>query len=84
MAIMLIVVPIIKPAKPMHEIITFLIIKVARDNPDVESQRVQHSRNAGSVRPNVDNVNAPISDMKRSKFGIKIANRTKTKSVNFC
>lgn len=76
MAIKLSVVPAISPAKPIHTIITFLPIKSARDAPDVACQRVQHSRNAGSVKPNVDNVNAPTSDMNRSKFGIATANST--------
>lgn len=76
MAIKLIVVPIIRPAKPMHAITTFLIIINVRDIPAVECQRVQVSRNAGSVKPNVDNVNAPISEINRSKFGIATANRT--------
>lgn len=79
MAIKLIVVPIIRPARPMHEIVTFLMTRTYRDHPDVVCHRVQHSRNAGNVKPNVDNVNAPISDMNRSKFGIAIANKTETK-----
>lgn len=79
MAIKLMVVPIIRPAKPMPAITTFLIINKARDNPAVECHRVQVSRNAGSVKPNVDNVNAPISDINRSKFGIATANRTYAK-----
>ncbi len=82
MAIKLIVVPIIRPAKPMIAIITFLIIKITRDAPDVEFHSVQHSRNAGSVKPNVDNVNAPINDINRSKLGTAIANKTETENKN--
>lgn len=76
MAIKLVVVPITSPAKPIQTIIVFLLINRARDAPVVECQRVQHSRNAGNVKPNVDSVNAPTSDINRSKLGIAIANIT--------
>lgn len=75
--------PIIKPAKPIPAIKTFFAIKTALDNPDVECHRVQNSRNAGIVNPNVDNVSAPINDIKSSKFGIATASRTETKE-KFC
>lgn len=68
--------PINNPAKPIHTITRFFDIKTARDNPDVKCHRVQHSRNAGIVSPNVDSVNAPINDIKSSKFGIATASRT--------
>lgn len=75
--------PIIKPANPIPPIKTFFAIRIARDNPDVECQRVQNSRNAGIVNPNVDNVNAPINDIKSSKFGIATARRTDTKEKGY-
>lgn len=74
--------PMIKPAKPIKTIKTFFAIKTTRDNPDVECQRAHNSRNAGIVNPKVDNVNAPIKDMKSSKFGIATASRT-GKEENF-
>lgn len=87
MPFILIVVPITKPARPMNAIIIFLNSKIIRDNPVVKCQRVQQSKNAGIVKPNIDNVNAPNSDMKRSKLGIATASRTNrnkiTKSVDF-
>lgn len=82
MSFILIVVPIISPAIPMNAIITFLNIKMNRDRPDVKCHRVQQSKNAGIVKPNMDKVNAPNSDMKRSKFGMATANKTTKTMVN--
>lgn len=56
---MLSVVPISKLAKLINPIITFLSSKVARDHPCVVHHRAQHSRNAGSASPKIDNVSAP-------------------------
>lgn len=77
MSFILIDVPMTKPAKPINAIITFLNIKINLDRPDVKCHRVQQSKNAGIVKPNIDKVKAPNSDMNRSKLGIATANKTK-------
>lgn len=76
MSCMLIDVPIISPAKPIIAIIAFLKIKTNLASPDVWCHRVKQSNSAGIVRPNMERVNAPNSDMNRSKLGMATANRT--------
>ncbi len=77
MSFTLIVVPTIKPAKPMNAIITFLNINRNLDSPHVWCHRVKQSNSAGMVSPNMESVNAPSSEMNRSKLGMATANRTK-------
>lgn len=75
-SLMLSVVPIVNPAKPIQPIITFLKIINAFQNPDVVCQRATHSKNAGNKIPNADSAKAPTNEMNKSKFGIATAIRT--------
>lgn len=76
MSVRLIVVPMIKPAKPTTLIKKFLKIINAFFDPLVEFQCVQQSKKAGNKMPNVDNANAPINDINNSKFGMATARTT--------
>lgn len=76
MSCMLIDVPIIRPAKPIIAITAFLKIKINLARPVVWCHRVKQSNSAGIVRPNIDSVRAPNSDMNRSKLGMATANKT--------
>lgn len=78
-SLMLSVVPIVNPAKPIQPMITFLKIINALEKPDVVCQRARHSNNAGNRMPNADRDNAPTSEMNKSKFGIATAIMTANK-----
>lgn len=70
---MLRVVPIVKPAKPINPMITFLKIMNALAKPHVVFQRATQSKNAGNKMPNADRDKAPTNEINRSKFGIATA-----------
>lgn len=79
MSFMLIVVPMINPAKPIRPITTFLKIMNALAYPVLVYQFAHVSSRAGNVMPSVDRANAPINEMNISKLGIKTAITTATK-----
>lgn len=69
-------VPIMNPAMPIIQIILFLKIMNAFAKPEHRFHFDTVSRNGGNNIPVDDRVNAPISEMNKSKFGITIAIKT--------
>lgn len=77
MSFMLRLVPTMNPANPIHPSKKFRNSIHVLVQPDVVYQWAQLSKNAGNTMPNMDNVRAPINEMKMSRFGITIASKTK-------
>lgn len=79
MSLMLRLVPMKKPANPMHPISEFLIIIKAFAMPLRLFQWAIVSNRAGNKMPNVESANAPTNEIKMSKFGIATAQITAIK-----
>lgn len=66
----------VRPAKPIKAINTFLTIINNFFAPLISLWNVQYSIIAGNIKPNADKHNAPNNDINNSKFGMATASKT--------